>query len=132
EDSTMTPERYADLLSVIADEARSLDERHEAIEEAVNSDRLPLQQRVRLMRACLAARHPAVRDLGINALGSHPSTKVREILRGLLEDTSEAIQAAALKQLASHGAPGVYDVCVRWLCHGSPTQRQAAVLVALQ
>src|SRR5262249_59462668 len=95
----------ADFIRVretISDEAAPLESRVAAVEEAVSSERLPLPQRLDLMRACLDARDEAVRQLGVTALGALVrSPRITALLRELLDDPSEGVQGAALVHVAT-------------------------------
>jgi hypothetical protein len=125
----------ADLIRIratISDEAAPLELRVEAVEEAASSKRLPLAQRLDLMRACLDARDEAVRHLGVNALAALVrSPRMTAILRELLDDPSEAMRGAALVQLAHRQDSAIYARCAHWLCHGTPGLRQAARTAAI-
>jgi hypothetical protein len=120
------------IRGTISDEAAPLERRVAAVEEAVNSERLPLPQRLDLMRACLDAREEAVRHLGVTALGARvQSPRITANLRELLDDPSEFMRGAALLQLATRQDSAVYARCAHWLCHGTPGLRQAARTAAV-
>jgi hypothetical protein len=123
---------YSRVRATISDESAPLMDRVAAVEEAVSSSGLPVAQRVALLRACLASTDEAVREVGVRALGAGRSPHVTALLRGLLQDESEVVRAAALAQLASRQDPIAYETCAHWLCHGTPALRQAARAAAFR
>ncbi len=122
----MDTQSYEAVLRTLADNSASLEARVVAIHGISEPSRLPLAQRLGLMRACLTSPDLSVRELGLTALGQHPSPKIGELLRDLLDDPCERMQAIALRELASRNDPRAYDVCSAWMCHGTAEQRQAA------
>ncbi len=122
----MLAERYQQLLALISNEGADMYDRVDAVESAVR-EQPTVGQRLVLLRACLASSDVCIRQVGVRALGADHSPKVTEVLRGLLQDPAEPVQEAALAYLAARKAPGSYEMCAQWLCHGTPYQRRAAL-----
>jgi hypothetical protein len=71
----MRPDDFARLVALVGDESVPARDRIEPAEEVVQAGQLPLAQRLRLLRACIATTDTMVRRWSVCALARTPARK---------------------------------------------------------